>query len=144
MSTLHTSQAARRPFRPLAVSGFTVLLAACSVDSGTAPLTPGSDAVAAARVGESGRVTQYDILDWVLAQGSYCARPENQGGPVCGAVLPGLDLAGWFDPVNGLCGVVDYAGPLEVELGLGFGLTDASDGFQVKVIIAKDLNRPRH
>jgi hypothetical protein len=29
---------------------------------------------------------------------------------VCGAVLPGLDLAGWFDPVNGLCGVVDYAG----------------------------------
>jgi hypothetical protein len=43
-----------------------------------------------------------------------------------------------------LFGVVDYAGPLEVELGLGFGVTEASDGFQVKVIVAKDLNRPRH
>lgn len=41
-------------------------------------------------------------------------------------------------------GVVNYAGPLEVELGLGFGLTEASDGFQIKVILAKDLNKPRH
>jgi hypothetical protein len=38
-------------------------------------------------------------------------------------------------------GVMDYAGPLEVQLGIGFGLTDVSDKFQLKVILAKDLNR---
>lgn len=107
MSTPHTPHAAHGLFCVLAVSAATVLLAACSADSGTAPLTPAADAP---RASESGRVTQYDIMDWVLAQGSYCARPENRAGPICGPLLPGLDLAGWFDPANGLCGAVDYAG----------------------------------
>ena len=42
-----------------------------------------------------------------------------------------------------LFAVVDYVGWLEVQFGAGFGLTDASDKFQMKVILAKDLNRPR-
>ena len=58
----------------------------------------------------AGRVRQHDILDWVLAQGAYCARPENRGGPVCGPEFPGLEVSGWFDPVRGLCGFVDYSG----------------------------------
>ena len=42
-----------------------------------------------------------------------------------------------------LFAVVDYVGWLEVQFGAGFGLTDASDKFQMKVILARDLNRPR-
>ena len=42
-----------------------------------------------------------------------------------------------------LFAVVDYVGWLEVQFGAGFGLTDASDKFQLKMILAKDLNRPR-
>jgi len=109
MSMPHTSHAARWLSCALAVSAATVLLAACS-DSSTAPPTPAADATLAASASDAGRVTHYDILDWVLAQGSYCARPENRGGPVCGPPIPGLDLSGWFDPANGLCGFVDYAG----------------------------------
>lgn len=42
-----------------------------------------------------------------------------------------------------LFGVVDWAGPLEVEFGVGVGLTDASDRLQLKLILARDLNRPK-
>jgi hypothetical protein len=38
-------------------------------------------------------------------------------------------------------GVVDYVGAFELEAGIGFGLTDASDGLTFKVIFARDLNR---
>lgn len=41
-------------------------------------------------------------------------------------------------------GVVDRTGGfLDVEAGVGFGLTDASDRFQLKLILSRDLNRPR-
>lgn len=38
-------------------------------------------------------------------------------------------------------GVFNYSGAFEVEAGVGFGLTDASDGLQFKLILARDLNR---
>jgi hypothetical protein len=38
-------------------------------------------------------------------------------------------------------GVIDYSGAFEIEAGIGFGLTDASDGMQFKLIVARDLNR---
>lgn len=50
-----------------------------------------------------------------------------------------------IQPVHGqahqLFGVVDYAGPLEVEVGVGLGLTESADKFQLKVILAKDFYR---
>lgn len=42
-----------------------------------------------------------------------------------------------------LFAVVDYVGAIELQVGVGVGLTDASDRLQLKVIFAKDLNRPR-
>jgi hypothetical protein len=131
MSTLHTAHAAHRVSRVVAVSAVaTVLLTACSADSGTAPLTPAVDAALAARTSDGGRVTHYDILDWVLAQGSYCARPEHRNGPECAAAGAGLDVSGWFDPVRGLCGVVDYAGVATryIERGGGRSLGTTYDG----------------
>jgi hypothetical protein len=42
-----------------------------------------------------------------------------------------------------LFGVVDYKGePLDVEAGLGFGLTPASDGLVVKLMLSRDLYKP--
>ena len=40
-----------------------------------------------------------------------------------------------------LYGVIDHTGWFDVELGLGFGLTDASDRFTIKLILARDLNK---
>lgn len=40
-----------------------------------------------------------------------------------------------------LFGVVDYVGAIELQVGAGYGLTEASDHLQLKVIFAKDLNR---
>jgi hypothetical protein len=49
------------------------------------------------------------------------------------------------DQSHQIFGVVDYVGALEIEAGIGFGLTDASDGLTFKVILARDLNRrPKH
>jgi hypothetical protein len=112
MSTPRTSARLGRLSHLLAVSAATLVLAACEVDPATAPPTPATDVASASaeRVGDAGRVTRYNILDWVLAQGSYCARPENRGGPVCGPDFPGLSISGWSDPANGFCGFVDYAG----------------------------------
>jgi len=72
---------------------------------------------------------------WALAAEEYAdfgplhqfARPEQQ--------------------VHQLYAVVDFTGGLfDVEAGVGFGLTSASDGLTIKVILSRDLNsRPvRH
>ena len=43
--------------------------------------------------------------------------------------------------VHQLYGVVDHAtGGLEIEAGVGFGLTDASDRITLKLILSRDLN----
>lgn len=49
------------------------------------------------------------------------------------------DFAGASEQAHQIFGVIDYAGPVELELGLGWGLTDVSDGFQIKMIFARDL-----
>lgn len=44
-----------------------------------------------------------------------------------------------------LFGVVDYKGePFDVEAGLGFGLTGASDRLVAKLMLSRDLYRPEH
>jgi hypothetical protein len=44
-----------------------------------------------------------------------------------------------------LFGVIDYKGELfNVEAGLGFGLTAASDRLVAKVMISRDLYKPPH
>jgi hypothetical protein len=45
------------------------------------------------------------------------------------------------DQAHQLFGVFDYTGAFEIEAGIGFGLTDASDKVQFKLIVARDLNR---
>jgi hypothetical protein len=43
-----------------------------------------------------------------------------------------------------LYGVVDYGGKLlDVEAGIGFGLTAASDDVTLKLILSRDLNKKR-
>jgi len=45
--------------------------------------------------------------------------------------------------VHQLYGVVDHTGaPFDLEFGVGFGLTDASDHLTIKVILSRDLNKP--
>jgi len=39
-----------------------------------------------------------------------------------------------------LFGVVDYVGALEIQAGVGFGLTDGADNLTFKLILARDLN----
>jgi len=127
MSTPSNSCYVVRLSRVFAVSAATIFLAACGVGPATAPSLPAVDTAPPVRTTDSSRVTRYDIVDWVLAQGSYCARPENRGGPVCGPPFPGLETIGWFDPARGLCGFVDYAGfgsrYLEQEGGPSLGTT---------------------
>lgn len=42
-----------------------------------------------------------------------------------------------------LFGVVDYKGePFDVEAGLGYGLTGASDRLVAKLMLSRDLNKP--
>jgi hypothetical protein len=48
------------------------------------------------------------------------------------------------DQAHQLYGVVDYTGKLfEFQVGAGFGLTDASDAFTLKTILAFDLNKKK-
>lgn len=47
------------------------------------------------------------------------------------------------DQSHQIFGVLNYSGAFEVEAGVGVGLTDAADRFQLKLIVAKDLNKPR-
>lgn len=53
-----------------------------------------------------------------------------------------------FEPLHHqshrLFGVVDYEGPIALQVGLGFGLNEASDHLQVKAIVAKRLGSLRH
>ena len=43
-----------------------------------------------------------------------------------------------------LYGVINHTGhPIDVEFGVGVGLTDAADRLTLKVILAKDLNKPK-
>ena len=53
------------------------------------------------------------------------------------------DFALASDQAHQLFAVFDWAGPLDIEAGVGFGLTDSSDRFQLKLIVARDLNRPK-
>jgi hypothetical protein len=42
-----------------------------------------------------------------------------------------------------LFGVIDYKGePFDIEAGLGFGLTSASDRLVAKVMLSRDLYKP--
>jgi len=51
---------------------------------------------------------------------------------------------GRHDQSHQIYGVVDYAGKfLDVEAGLGFGLTQASDNVTFKVILSRDLNKKK-
>jgi len=51
------------------------------------------------------------------------------------------DFAPAGQQAHQIFGVVDYSGALDIEAGIGFGLTDASDRLQFKLIVARDLNR---
>ena len=53
------------------------------------------------------------------------------------------DLQSGGNQAHQIFGVVNYTGAFEIEAGLGVGLTDASDRLQFKVIVARDLNKPR-
>jgi len=54
------------------------------------------------------------------------------------------DLAPLRQQAHQLYGVINHTGdPIDVEFGVGVGLTDAADRLTLKVILAKDLNRPR-
>jgi hypothetical protein len=47
------------------------------------------------------------------------------------------------DQFHQLYGVVDYSGALEVEAGIGFGLTAATDDVTLKLLVSKDLNKKK-
>jgi hypothetical protein len=67
--------------------------------------------------------------EWAVAAEEY-----DDFGPLKG-FFPG-DLQS-----HQLFAVVDYSGaPMDVEAGLGFGLTPASDNLVLKLILSKDLN----
>jgi len=52
------------------------------------------------------------------------------------------DWASWNEQAHQLYGVFDKTfGALDVEAGVGIGLTDASDRVTVKVLLARDLNK---
>jgi hypothetical protein len=51
------------------------------------------------------------------------------------------DFAPAAEQAHQLFGVFDYSGAFDVEAGIGFGLTDASDKLQFKLIVSRDLNR---
>lgn len=47
------------------------------------------------------------------------------------------------DQSHQIYGVVNFTGPVEIEAGVGFGLTDASDSCTLKLIVAFDLNKKK-
>ncbi len=53
------------------------------------------------------------------------------------------DLLPAGDQSHQIYGVVDYSGALDVEVGVGAGLTSASDGLTLKLILSRDLTGPR-
>jgi hypothetical protein len=69
---------------------------------------------------------------WAVAAEEY-----DDFGPVRGFVAA-------RDQVHQLYAVVNRTGGLfDIEAGVGFGLTDASDRFTLKLILSRDLNKPR-
>ncbi|MDE3153565.1 MAG: hypothetical protein KGN76_00580 [Acidobacteriota bacterium] len=76
----------------------------------------------------------YNLNDaWALAAEDY-----SDFGP-----LHGFYAAG--DQAHQLYAVVDHSSPLlDVEAGIGFGLTHGSDGMTLKLILSRDLNHGRH
>jgi hypothetical protein len=68
---------------------------------------------------------------WAVAVEEY-----DDFGPIHG-FLPGNQQ------VHQIYGVFDRSGKLNVEGGIGFGLTDASDKFTLKLILSIDLNEPK-
>jgi hypothetical protein len=67
---------------------------------------------------------------WALAAEHYA-----DFGPI-GHILPGRDQS------HQLYGVVDYSGePFDVEAGIGFELTGASDHLTLKLMLSRDLNK---
>ena len=51
------------------------------------------------------------------------------------------DFAPAREQAHQLFGVIDYTGALEVEAGVGVGLTDGSDRLQFKLLVSRDLNK---
>jgi hypothetical protein len=76
----------------------------------------------------SARVAYNASSTWAVALEEYAGF-----GPL-DDLLPGSQQS------HQLFGVLDYVGPVEVEVGLGVGLTDATDGLTLKLIVARDLN----
>ncbi len=72
----------------------------------------------------------YNISDkWAVAAEEYADLGEVRG------FLPTRDQS------HQLFGVIDYSGkPFDVEAGIGFGLTPASDKVTLKLILSRDLN----
>jgi hypothetical protein len=81
----------------------------------------------------SARVAYNTKNDWAIALETY-----SDFGPVRG-----------FDPIGQqaqqLFGVVDHTAKngLEMEFGVGVGLNDASDRLTLKMILSRDLNKPK-
>ena len=74
-------------------------------------------------------------LAWnITKQWAVAAEEYDDFGPLRG-FYPGDQQS------HQLFAVVDYSGaPIDVEAGLGFGLTPASDNLVLKLILSKDLN----
>lgn len=72
----------------------------------------------------------YNISDkWAVAAEEYADLGEVRG------FLPTRDQS------HQLFGVIDYSGkPFDLEAGIGFGLTPASDKVTLKLILSRDLN----
>ena len=76
----------------------------------------------------------------IFAEMGACGRGYADFGPL-------HQFARAEQQVHQLYAVVDFTGGVvDVEAGVGFGLTSASDGLTIKVILSRDLNsRPvRH
>ena len=91
--------------------------------------------------------TAYDgfgNLDFVAAlrlafnRGSWAVAAEEYAdlGPL-------RDLRPWSAQSHQLFAVVAHKGGVDVEAGIGFGLTSASDGLTVKLILSRDLTAGR-
>ena len=81
----------------------------------------------------SSRLAYNASPDWSLALETY-----SEFG-----ALKGFEKRG--DQSHQIYGVIDHVGRngVELEFGAGVGLTDASDRFVLKLILAKDLNKPK-
>ena len=55
---------------------------------------------------------------------------------------PVKDFHPWNEQAHQIYAVVDKAAKwMDIEAGIGFGLTDASDKVTLKLILSRDLNR---